>query len=146
MKFEPYMRSVAIWIAGELGSIGAFLVQFLLTIAITAIMYAAWEKAVAGLRAFSRRLAGQAGVNALVLAGGAIRGVAMGVIGTAIVQSVFGAVGLAIVGVPFIPALTVIMLVLSVAQIGPAPVMVLATIWTFKTQGTGWESSWPCGP
>ena len=137
-KFEPYMKSVATWTAGEFESVGAFLAQFLLTVAITAIMYAGGEKTVAGLQAFLRRLAGQAGVSALDLAGGAIRGVAMGVVGTAIVQTVFGAVGLAIVGVPFIAVLTLIMLVLCVAQIGTAPVLVLATIWTFKTHGVGW--------
>jgi predicted PurR-regulated permease PerM len=139
-KMEPYMRSIASWIAGEFGSLGAFLVEFLLTVAITAIFFATGEQAVKGLRAFFRRLAGEWGDNSVTLAGGAIRGVAMGVVVTAVVQSLFAGLGLAIAGVPFTAALTALMLVLCIAQLGPLPVMALVTIWVFKTQGVGWGS------
>jgi predicted PurR-regulated permease PerM len=137
-KAEPYVRSVAKWLASEVGTVGDFLIQFLLTVLVTAIMFATGEKAVAGLRAFARRVAGKYGDSTLDLAGGAIRGVAMGVVVTALVQSLFAGLGLFIGGVPFAPALTALMFVLAIAQIGPIPVLILAVIYTFEVHGAGW--------
>jgi predicted PurR-regulated permease PerM len=137
-KFEPYMRSVAAWLASQFGGIGAFLVEFLLTVVITAVFFATGETAVQGIGAFLERLGGEQGRSTLKLAGGAIRGVAMGVVVTAIIQSLFAGLGLAIGGVPFAAALTAVMLVLCIAQLGPAPVMILVTIYVFKTDGAVW--------
>jgi predicted PurR-regulated permease PerM len=74
----------------------------------------------------------------VVLAGNAIRGVALGVIVTALVQSALGGIGLAIAGVPFAALLTAIMLVLCIAQIGPLLVLLGAAAWGFHSLGTGW--------
>jgi hypothetical protein len=50
--------------------------------------------------------------------------VALGVVVTALVQSLLGGIGLAIAGVPFAMVLTAIMFLLSTVQIGPLPVLV----------------------
>jgi len=74
----------------------------------------------------------------VVLAAGAIRGVALGVVVTAIAQSALGGIGLAVVGVPYVALLTAAMFMLAVAQIGPAPVLVSAVIWVFWKGDTSW--------
>jgi len=61
-----------------------------------------------------------------VLSGQAIRGVALGVVVTALVQALVGGIGLAIAHVPFAAVLTAVMFLLAVAQIGAAPVMIIA--------------------
>ncbi|HOW31370.1 MAG TPA: hypothetical protein PLP88_07380, partial [Bacteroidales bacterium] len=61
------------------------------------------------LQRFGRRLAGTQGEEVVTLAGQAIRGVALGVGVTAVLQSVAGGIGLAIAGVPFAGLLTGIM-------------------------------------
>ena len=137
-KSEPYLQSAAGWLAGKAGDVGGFIVQFLLTVGIAAVMFAGGERAARGIQAFAHRLAPGYGEGAVKLAGGAIRAVAMGVVVTAIVQSVFAGIGLAIAGVPFTAALTVLMFILCVAQLGPAPVMIVATLWIFKSDGAGW--------
>jgi predicted PurR-regulated permease PerM len=71
------------------------------------------------MRRFGRRLAGERGENSIILAGQAIRGVALGVGVTAIVQTVLGGIGLAVAGVPFASLLSAVMLMLCIAQIGP---------------------------
>jgi hypothetical protein len=53
------------------------------------------------VRRFAHRLAGERGASTVQLAGDAIRGVALGVGVTALVQSVLGGIGLAIVDIPF---------------------------------------------
>ena len=72
------------------------------------------------------------------LAGQAIRGVALGVVVTALVQSVLGGIGLAIAGVPFAGVLTAVMLMLALAQIGPLPVLAAALVWLWWSGQTGW--------
>ena len=85
-------------------------------------MYAGGERATQGLFRFGHKLAGSGGENAIYLAGQTIRGVALGVVVTAIAQSLFGGIGL-IIGVPLAGALTGAMLLLSIAQIGVSPVL-----------------------
>jgi len=113
-------------------------VQFLLTVIISAIMYATGEDAARWVLRFGRRLAGERGENVVRLAGQAIRGVALGVVLTALVQALLGGIGLAIAGVPFAAVLTAVMFMLAVAQIGAVPVLVCALVWLWFQGSTAW--------
>lgn len=137
-KLEPHARSGARWLVGQVGSVGLLIVQFLLTVVIAAIMFARGETAAAGVIGFFRRLAGVHGERVVMLAGRAIRGVALGVIVTALVQSTLGGIGLVVAGIPFPGLLTAFMFVLAVAQIGPAPVLIGALIWMYWTSESAW--------
>jgi predicted PurR-regulated permease PerM len=114
--------------------------QFLLTVGISAVMYAGGERAAATAIRFGRRLGGDRGEMAVRLAGLAIRGVALGVVVTAVAQSVLGGIGLAVVGVPFAPLLTALMFVLCLAQIGPALVLIPALVWMYYSGDTLWAT------
>jgi predicted PurR-regulated permease PerM len=129
---------LALWFVGQVGSVGMLLVHFLLTVIFAAILYSNGETAAAAADGFARRLAGEQGANAVVLAAQAVRAVALGVIVTAFAQASLSGIGLAIVGVPFAPILTVVMFILAVAQIGAWPVLVLAVIWVYKTSSAAW--------
>jgi predicted PurR-regulated permease PerM len=139
-KLQPYAGGAAQWVVKEAGTVGGALLQFLLTVVIAAIMYAAGEKAAAGVRAFGRRLAGERGEEAVTLGGQAIRGVALGVVVTALAQSVLGGIGLAITGVPFAAVLTALMFILCIAQIGPGLVLIPAIAWMYWTGDTFWAT------
>ena len=76
----------------------------------------------------------------VLLAGQAIRGVALGVVVTAVAQSVLGGIGLALVGVPFAALLTAMMFILCLAQIGPAPVLVPAVVWMYYEDDVLWAT------
>ncbi|HWR72593.1 MAG TPA: AI-2E family transporter, partial [Nitrospirota bacterium] len=101
-------------------------------------LYAKGERAASWIRRFSHRLAGEQGEHSIRLAGQAVRGVALGVVVTALVQSILGGIGLAIAGVPFAAVLTAVMFMLAIAQIGAVPVLALAVVWTYWSVGTGW--------
>jgi predicted PurR-regulated permease PerM len=120
------------------GSFGFLVLQFLLTVVFAAILYAKGEEAASWIRRFSRRLAGEQGEPSVRLAGQAVRGVALGVVVTALAQSILGGIGLAIAGVPFAAILTAVMFMLAIAQIGAVPVLALAVVWTYWSVGTGW--------
>lgn len=76
----------------------------------------------------------------MLLAGQAIRGVALGVVVTAVAQSVLGGIGLAVVGLPFAPVLTALMFMLCLAQVGPALVMVPAVVWMYSSRDAVWAT------
>ena len=103
-----------------------------------AILYAKGEPAARGADLFARRLAGSQGEKAVHLAAQAIRGVALGVVVTAILQSGLASIGLAIVGVPFVTILAAVMFVLCVAQVGPGLVLIPAVIWVYAKSGAAW--------
>lgn len=134
----PYAGRVMQWLASHAGGAGLFLVQILLTVVITAVMYAGGEHAVQGVMALARRIGGQSGENAVRLAGMAIRGVALGVVVTALIQSVVAGVGLAIAGIPFATLLTAAAFILCIAQIGAGPVLIPAVIWLYWSGAPGW--------
>lgn len=137
-KAAPYIGAVLIWFAAQLGNIGVLLVEFLLTVLLAAAMYANGERATERLVRFGRRLAGQGGEDAVFLAGQTIRGVALGVVVTALAQAVFGGLGLVIAGVPFAGVLTATMLLLSIAQIGVVPVLACAVAWLYWSGESTW--------
>jgi predicted PurR-regulated permease PerM len=137
-KAAPYAGSLIKWFAGQLGSIGVLLVEFLLTVILAAAMYANGERASARIMRFGWRLAGAGGENAVRLAGQTIRGVALGVVVTALAQAVFGGLGLMIAGVPFAGVLTAVMLLVSIAQIGVVPVLGSAAAWLYWSGASGW--------
>lgn len=137
-RLTPYAAETGKWLLARAGGLGGMLLQFLLVVTIAAIMYAGGEAGARLLRRFGRRLAGERGENSVLLAGQAIRGVALGVGVTAIVQTVLGGLGLALAGVPFAALLAAVMLMLCIAQIGPLPVLLPAAGWLFWQDATGW--------
>jgi predicted PurR-regulated permease PerM len=137
-RFRPYLTDVGRWIVGQVGSLGVLLVQLVLTVGISALLYARGETVAAGVRAFARRLAGEPGEEVALLSAQAIRAVALGIVVTALVQSVIGGVGLAITGVPHPVLLSAVMFLLAVAQIGAGPVLFGAVIWLYWTDKTLW--------
>lgn len=137
-KFTPYASLMAGWLLSEAGSITVVVVQFLLTVAMSAVLFMGGEQAARGVRRFAHRLGGQRGDNAVVLAAQAVRAVALGVVVTAVVQSVLAGIGMAVAGIPFAGLLTAVTLLLCIAQVGVFPVLVPAVIWLFWSGDTGW--------
>ena len=135
---KPYAARVTSWFVAEVGSFGLVALQFLLTVVVSAILYTSGDHAARWVRRFGRRLAGEPGDQVVRLAGQAIRGVALGVVVTAFVQSVLGGIGLAIAGVPFAAVLTAVMFMLALAQIGAVPVLLGALGWLWWQGNTGW--------
>ena len=137
-KAAPYTHELTKWFVSQVGSFGAMFIQFLLTVVIAAILYANGEYAADWMRRFGWRLAGASGEAAVRLSAQAIRGVALGVVVTALVQALLGGLGLLIAGVPFAAILTAVMFMLSVAQIGAVPVLIVAVVWLYWSGAAGW--------
>jgi predicted PurR-regulated permease PerM len=138
---RPYIRDAAVWVVQKMAGLGVMTIHFLLTVAIAAILYARGETAAKGLCSFCRRLAGPEGDHVVHLAGQAIRGVALGVILTAIIAAALSEIGLAAAGVPFAAILSAIIFLLCVVQLGPTLVLACAIAWLFWKGHSGWATA-----
>jgi predicted PurR-regulated permease PerM len=136
-RIQPHMKEVASWVAEKAGGLGATLIQFALTVLVSGILYASGESAARGVLRFLRRLAGERGENAGRLAGKAVRAVALGIVVTAVAQTLIAGAGLALAGVPHAGLLTAVVFVLCIAQLGPVLVVAPATIWLYTSGAAG---------
>ncbi|HVO06906.1 MAG TPA: AI-2E family transporter YdiK [Burkholderiaceae bacterium] len=137
-RIAPYATDAARWLARAAGGVGLLVVQLLLTLLVSVILYANGETARNTMIAFGRRLAGDNGERVVLLAGASIRAVAIGVVGTALAQTVLAGIGLAAAGIPFASFLTAVILLFCIAQIGPMIVLIPAVVWLFWNDHTGW--------
>jgi predicted PurR-regulated permease PerM len=130
-RLVPYAGAIVKWFVEQAGALGTILVEFLLTVVIAAVLFSAGETAAGGVRRFARRLAGEQGEDAAVLAARTIRGVALGIVLTAIIQSVLAGIGFAVTGVPAAALLAAVIFIFALAQLPPSLVLVPAVIWLY---------------
>jgi predicted PurR-regulated permease PerM len=119
------------WVLRRVGGLVGTLVQVLVTLGITGLLYVRGDRVATGLLGFARRLAGGHGERAARLAALATRGVALGVVLTPLIQSILAGIGMATAGVPHFGLIAVGVLVSCLAQLGPLPVLALPVIWLF---------------
>ena len=137
-SIRPYARTAATWVVGITGGVGGAIVHILLTVILVAILYSQGETAARGALAFGYRMGRERGQETVTLAGQAVKSVALGVVVTALVQSILAGIGLWICGVPHVGVLTALVFILGIAQIGPLPIMAAAVIWLFASGNTVW--------
>ncbi len=135
---RPHLRTAASVLLALTGGFGIVVVHLFLTVVIAAILYSNGETAAEGVLKFSRRFGQERGEKVVHLAGQAIRGVALGVIVTALVQSLLAGLGLWVSGVPRPGLLFAVIFVLGIAQLGPLPVLLPAVIWLYWSGSIGW--------
>ncbi len=119
-------------------SIGGGLGQLALSIVLAFFFYTGGELAVDWLRGGMRRVAGERADHLMALAGGTVKGVVYGVLGTAFVQAVLAAIGFWIAGVPGAAILGFITFFLSVVPMGPPLIWIPAALWLYHGGETGW--------
>ncbi len=97
---RPCVRSTATWAMSVTGGFAMIFVHFLLTLIIVAILYVNGESAARGILMFAWRIGRERAENSVRLAGQAVKGVALGVVLTAFIQSVIAGIGLVLAGCP----------------------------------------------
>lgn len=137
-RLAPYAGKILSWFLSQAGSVGMIALQFLFTVVIATVLYAKGEMVTMGITRFARRLGGNQGEEIVVLAIQTVRGVALGVVGTALIQSLLGGFGVAVCGVPAATVLTAVMFMLCIAQLGPALVLIPSVIWLYYNDQMIW--------
>jgi predicted PurR-regulated permease PerM len=138
---RPYVQQFGGWALRQVSTVAVLLFHLLLTLVIVVILYMHGEDAAHGALGFARRLAGVRGESSVRLAAQAIRSVALGIILTALAQSLLSTIGLATAGFRNSAALGVLTFMLCVAQLGPGLVLVPAVIWLYWSGEAGWGTA-----
>ena len=84
------------------------------------------------------RLAGERGHRLAMVATVTVRGVVVGILGTALAQGVLMAIGLALAGIKAAPLLGLVTFFLSPVPVGPPLVWIPVGIWLIHEGSTGW--------
>lgn len=137
----PYSGQITALLV-DLGSAAAeSLLQVFLSLIVTAMFWINGDELAAVLRELCGRIGGPAGAEAVDAAGGAVRGVAWGIVGTAALQGLLMGIGLTIAGVPGAAMLGFLTFVFSVTQV-LAPLIIAiwagAAYWLFGLEQVGW--------
>lgn len=138
---RPYTREAAAWVLAATGGLGVMVLNVLFMVVLMAILYASGETAANGVLGFFYRLGGTRGEEIVHLAAKAVRSVALGVVVTALVQSVLAGVGLWVSGIPYPGVLTAIVFILGIAQLGPLLVLAPAVAWLYWIGSPGWGTA-----
>ena len=138
---EPYSDALRHAFVEAAGALAQSVVQIILSLVVATFFWVSGDALVAALRDILRRLSGETAAAALDVAGGAVASVAYGVVGTAVIQAVILAIGLAVAGVPGAVLLGFVTLLLALSQIG-APLIIAvwggAAYWLFGQDQQAW--------
>jgi predicted PurR-regulated permease PerM len=114
----PYSAELRQMFVSAAGALGQSVLQIILSLVVATFFWVSGDALVTTLRDILRRLAGETADAALDVAAGAVRSVAYGVVGTAVIQAIIMAIGLALAGVPGAVLLGFVTLLLALSQIG----------------------------
>jgi predicted PurR-regulated permease PerM len=138
-EIVPYLKPLAATMFEFAGNAGVGTLKFLLSVALAGFLFPYGPQLLATGRGFLSRVVPEQSEHFLELAGATIRAVSQGVIGVAIVQSLFAGIGFKLVGIPGAGLLAFAILLLSIVQIGAAVVLlpVIIWLWVAKDFATG---------
>lgn len=137
-KYGPTLSKAAGWLAGLAGGLATGGLSFVLSIGISAIIVAYAEPATD----FAKRLTGviandaARGVRIVALTAATIRGVALGVVGVGVIQTLLVGIGFFAIGIPAAGALTLVTFLFSVVQVPVVLITLPAIAYVFSTEPT----------
>lgn len=137
----PYAGPLRSFVMTAAQALADSVTQLLLSLIVATMFWTSGDTLAVGLRDVLARLGGEAATRALDVVGGAVRGVAYGVVGTAVIQGVLMAVGLAVSGVPAAALLGFVTMLLAISQIGAVLMIAVwggAAWWLYGLDATGW--------
>jgi predicted PurR-regulated permease PerM len=132
IKFSPEIKSAVPEILSASAGIGFTVLQFFLAILVSGAILANAQAMAKLTTALCIRIFGEKGPEYQQLVGSTIRGVTFGILGVALIQSAFAAVGFLVAGIPGAGAWCVIFLIAALLQIGGL-VLVPAVVYVFAT-------------
>jgi predicted PurR-regulated permease PerM len=135
---EQFVDPLTSWILTIVKVLGEGVLELALSMFIAFFFFR--DGATLGDRALAvaKRLAGDRGEHLLrEVAGGTIRGVVYGILGTAMAQGLIAWIGFTIAGVPAAVLLGLMTFLVSVIPMGPPLIWIPASIWLFQNGSVG---------
>lgn len=118
--------------------LGKGVMQLALAVFVSFFFYRDGESLLRALGVVMDRAVGSQAARIIEIVNSTVRGVMVGLLGTALAQGVVAVIGFTIAGVPAVPLLGVATAVLSVVPVGPPLIWGGAAIWLFRQGELGW--------
>jgi len=135
-QLTPVLKVIGSWLLSAATGGGLAILHFVIAIIIAGILLANSSGSNRTARAITHRLADEKGADFADLAEATIRSVANGILGVALIQSLLAGLGFMVAGVPAAGLWALLCLILSIAQIGIAPILIPIIIYLFYTADT----------
>jgi predicted PurR-regulated permease PerM len=135
-SLKPYLSVAGSWLLSGLASIGGGILELLLSLVIAFFLYRDGGIAAACLYALSSRIGNERATRALDVAGGTIKGVVYGIVGTNLIQGVLSGLGFWFAGVPGAFLLGFLCFFLTMIPLAPTFVWLPACLWLFYKGST----------
>lgn len=134
-QLKPVLYRILHSGAGVMGAV----TELILGIVISAIFLVNEQRILRPIDSMIRHLFGETDGPALLSTSAqAVRGVSIGVIGTAFIAAVFSWIGLTIAGIHFALALAAVVFFLVLIQVGPVILWIPLVIWMYVEGRAGW--------
>ncbi len=134
-SFAPQIKAIVPVLLSVSTSLGLTILQFVFSIFLSGVLLANAQAGATVSRALAKRLFGDKAGEFEVLVGSTIRSVTTGVIGVALIQSLFAGIGLLGIGIAGAGLWTVIFFFAAVLQVGGI-VLVPPVVYVFATAST----------
>ena len=132
VRFQPQLRGASVSVLSSIAAAGLAVLQFVAAVIVAGVILAHHERAAALANQLVQRIVPESRERYVSLAENTVRGVTMGIVGVAIVQSILAGIGFAAIGVPAAALWAFICLVLAVLQISMAVVIIPIAIYVFS--------------
>jgi predicted PurR-regulated permease PerM len=130
---RPQLEAFAKWLVSVAASAGFGLLIFLVAIIISAVLMSNAEAGGRFAQSVGRRLAGDRGREFIDVAGATVRSVARGILGVAMIQALLAGIGFLAVGVPGAGLWALVVMFLSIIQVGMLPIGLPIIVYVFYT-------------
>ena len=134
-SLAPQVKGVAAGLLAASAGVGVGVLQFFVSIVVAGFLLAHSSQCANVSRKLAIHLFGDRGAEFEALAGATIRSVTTGILGVAVIQSLFAAFGFLMVGLPGAGLWIVVFLIGAVLQAGGL-VLIPAVIYVFATMAT----------
>jgi len=132
IKFAPEIKAATSNVLSAFAGVGFEMIQFFLAVLVSGVLLAKAPKVAQLTGCLCVRIFGEKGPEYQQLVGSTVRSVTFGILGVAIIQSVFAALGFVLVGIPGAGAWSVIFLMAALLQVGVI-VLIPAMLYIFAT-------------
>jgi predicted PurR-regulated permease PerM len=135
-QIEPHLQGVSSWLLSTAEHTSLDILQFIVAIMISGYLLARAKSGQQFTLLILERFVGERGQKVIDLVYAIVHSVALGIVGVAVIQAILAGLSFIVVGVPFAGLWAVLCLLLSVVQIGIAPVIIPIIIYLFYSADT----------
>ncbi len=136
VKFEPQLRELAPKLTSMIAGLAGSILLFIIAIIISSALLLVAEPGKKAADKIFQTFVGPKGADFAELSAATIRSVVQGVVGIAVIQTVFLSIGMFAIGIPAAGIISIILLIVAVIQLPTILVMLPVMIYVFSFADT----------